>query len=912
MAGRGLVVEVLGGLRVRVDGVELGRVDARSAEALLVYLACERRAFSRDALAELLWPGRSREQSRAALRSAVHRLRRAIGPHLVTTRDGVGLGPAATTDVAAFEANLRGARHDDALALYAGPFLDGFELPDAPAFDAWQEDERTRLEAAAIAAHHHQLSLALAQRDDAAALRHGYALLAIEPLHEPAQRSVARALARGGRHAAAVAHLEAFRVRLAAELGLPPDPATLGLEAALRGGAPPDADHDASSVTTDPAGAIDGDVTHLAPAAAEPPHGDGVSVVAAPIGRVPTFTGSLVGRADASATLQRLLADADCRWVSVTGAGGVGKTRLAVQVADEARRAFASGVVIVPLAGVRSPEFVLPTLAHGLGLEPRPGTPLAEQLVAFLREKQLLLVLDNLEHVLDAVADVATIVRHAPRVKVLATTRSRLHISEEWLVPLDGLEAEDAVTLFASHVRRLGGAHDLEENRAHVEAIARHLDGLPLAIELAATWVNALSLTDIERSLAAGSDLLRAPRLDLPPRQRSIDDVLRASWDLLTDELRDTFAQLGAFRGGFTVREAEAVTGAGAERLLGLLDRSLIRTAGAQRFELHELARRFAAERLAERADRHAVARRHLAAYADLAEACGRAVFGPDLLTAVARMSAEQDNLRAAMAWALTAPGVERDLLRLIDHTAYVWRLTAATEEAQSWIDQALERPGWTSIDVATLRFHAAHVAWMRGSFEAAAASLQGAIALFERDAPTDAHLPRARCSLGMTLYMQGSLEAAMPHFDAVVAATDDTDPWWSACATGWKGKTAVALGDMDAAQGWLDASVRAFDRLGSAWGAGLFVGTAAELHLARGEVRRARHLADTSIALLEGIGFVHALANVYDVRATIARLDGDEPRARTLLHRSIACYRHLGDVASALAIEGRLEAATG
>ncbi|TVR96250.1 MAG: hypothetical protein EA416_01250 [Trueperaceae bacterium] len=220
---------------------------------------------------------------------------------------------------------------------------------------------------------------------------------------------------------------------------------------------------------------------------------------------------------------------------------------------------------------------------------------------------------------------------------------------------------------------------DLRANRASVEAICRHVDSLPLALELAASWVHALSLEAVERSLATESDLLQAPRLDLPPRQRSIEHVLGASWEILPDDLRDTFAQLGVFHGGFTVTEAEAVTGEGVERLLALVDRSLVRVAQPGRFELHELARRFAAQRLAERPDRHDVARRHLTVFADLAETCGRAVFGPDLVAAVARLGAEQDNVRAALQWALSAPAIEHDLLRLLDHAAHHWRLTAAT-----------------------------------------------------------------------------------------------------------------------------------------------------------------------------------------------------------------------------------------
>ncbi|TVR96249.1 MAG: tetratricopeptide repeat protein [Trueperaceae bacterium] len=211
---------------------------------------------------------------------------------------------------------------------------------------------------------------------------------------------------------------------------------------------------------------------------------------------------------------------------------------------------------------------------------------------------------------------------------------------------------------------------------------------------------------------------------------------------------------------------------------------------------------------------------------------------------------------------------------------------------------------------MATLRFHLGHIAWMRGSFDEAAEALHEAVAIFERVAPGDEHAARARCSLGMTLSMQGDAAAATAQFDAAVAASEGRDPWWAACARGWKGKTAAMSGDLDAAKAWLDDAVTAFERLGSAWGAGLFVGTAAELHLAHGDVRRARHFADTSIALLEGVGFVHALANVYDLRAMIARLDGDEPQARSLLHRSIECYRHLGDDVTALVVEGRLDRA--
>jgi DNA-binding SARP family transcriptional activator/predicted ATPase len=879
-----LEVHTLGGLRLLEAGVDAAELGARSAEALLVYLALQPRPVPREVLAELLWPERPGATARANLRSALHRLQRAFGPHLAVSRAAIGLARSVRCDVVEFEACLREHRPGDAVAAYAGPFLAGFYLDGSAGFEAWMAIERERLAGLAVSAFQAWVEEAIDGGRDGDALDRARRLLTLEPLHEPTHRHVLRLLDRLGQRRAALAHYDGFRAHLEEEFGLEPDEATSRLAASLRRG-------DRASVALEP-------VDEPTPAGSTGP---------AP-SEVPGSLGTFVGRSAELATIAHRLADPDCRWLTVIGPGGVGKTRLVVEAARNARPRFARGVCFVPLGDVGDPELLLPALAQRLGVDLVARADVAVQLVTYLRDKQLLLVLDELEHLVAAGPRLAEVVRGAPRVKVLASSRTRLHLSEEWLLPLDGFTAlEDARALFILHARRADAGFDPRRHEAALHEIGAATGGLPLAIELAATWVNALTPEGIARTVSGDAALLHAPRLDLPPRHRSIARVFDASWDLLPERLQLLFARLGVFRGGFVPEAAAEVAGADLPDLLALTDRSLLRPGPGGRFELHELLRRYARARLEGTGARREVERRHAHAFTGVAERIAQGVRGQETVGSLERFRAERGNLETALAWALEAPAEEDLAVRLIDAMAYGWRLTFALDEAADALRRALALPGLAEGARARLLYHVGHFAWMRGDLEDAAQTLRDVLRAVEAH-PAGSMPDQApvQISLAMTSWSLREPASAIARLDGVIAQlqAEGEETWWLALAHGWRGKAAIASGRLTAARADLDTSLRIFARLGNAWGSGMFLGVAAELHEALGDVDGARRLAATAAVQLERVGFLHALAPICAFLARLTRAAGDEGEAQRHFRRAAEIYREMGDVAAAEAVE--------
>jgi predicted ATPase/DNA-binding SARP family transcriptional activator len=883
-----LEIGTFGGLRLRVGGCPVAPLDARSAEALLVYLAMQARPVPRDVLADLLWPDRDGERSRANLRSAVYRLRRLLPDHVRADRTAVGVEGAVEVDALELERRLRAGEVAEAAALFRGDFLAGFHLPESAEFEGWLASEAERLRTLALAAHQAAVERALAEGAADEALGRAAALLTLEPLHEPTHRVVLRLLRDAGRAPEALAHFEAFRRRLADDLGLEPDAATAHLAEAIRHGV----GADRSGGGTAPEASL--------PA---PSHGDPAAQSLDDV--LPAYAGPFIGRERELATLLRRLGDRDCRWLTVTGLGGVGKTRLVVEAIRRLGHRASERTVFVPLAGLSRPHLLLPTLADAVGMRRRPMQELNAQLLAYLRDKRLLLVLDNLEHLADAVGSLVELFRRAPGVRVLATSRTRLHPSEEWLLPLGGLSAPRAgSSVFLSHASRVAREHDLSRSEAAIERICELVGGLPLAIELAASAVHALTPETIAAALEDDHTLLRAPRPDLPERHRSIELVVASAWAHLDARLAGVFARLAPFRGGFTSADAAIVAGASLGDLTELVDRSLLRANRDGRFELHELLRSSASARLAAMGDRDATQRAHAEAFAQKAERCRQEMLGSQVLHGVATFVSDRDNLRAALEWALTN-GEAGLATRLIDAMAFGWRLTSAFTEARGWIDRALALPGRSARDAARLTYHAGHFAWMRGDFDEAEALLQAALDAVAPDEPFVRS--QIRISLGMTCFVLRDVERGLRSLEVALRELDHSDAsgarWFRAVAHAWRGKLLIMQRDGSGAGDALDTALRLFTELDNLWGLGLFIGAAAELRFQQGDLEAARHLGERGAVLLERVGFLHALAPNCTLLAAIADAAGDAEAAVRWRARAVSIYRELGDDASAAAL---------
>jgi predicted ATPase len=326
--------------------------------------------------------------------------------------------------------------------------------------------------------------------------------------------------------------------------------------------------------------------------------------------KLPALPTSLVGRHDELTEIARLLAQPACRLLTLVGPGGIGKTRLALEVTRLHHDDFPDGACFVPLQPLNSREFIVSAMAASLQLPFSPNGDWLEQLLEYLREKSLLLVADNFEHLLDAVHLLSDILIHAPLVKILTTSRERLNLIEEWVYEVGGLsfptsesgtdiETYGAVQLFVQNARRVHNSFVLTHARkTAVSRICRLVGGMPLGIELSSAWVRVLPCEVIADEIQRSLDILETPARNILPRHRNMRAAFEPTWDRLSEEEQCVFKKLSVFRGGFTREAAEFVTGASLRILSTLVDKSLLRISENGRYHIHELLRQYGEEQL--------------------------------------------------------------------------------------------------------------------------------------------------------------------------------------------------------------------------------------------------------------------------------------------------------------------------
>ncbi len=385
---------------------------------------------------------------------------------------------------------------------------------------------------------------------------------------------------------------------------------------------------------------------------------------------LPVLPTPLIGRQREVEDLSHLLRDPQCRLLTLVGLGGIGKTRLAIVAAAQVREAFNDGVYFVPLAPVNDTRLIVPVIADAMGFSFRSASPVypKSQLFSYLKEKKALLLLDNLEQLLaePGIEVLAELLANAPQVKLLATSRESLELQGEWAFEVRGLPVPEgiyseeraqntSVELFLQRARRAHvGFSATTEDFPAIVRICRLVEGMPLAIELAAAWVRTLSCAEIAQEIEGGLDFLIESSRDLPVRHRSMRAVFEYSWKLLTEEEQAVLLRLSEFRGGFQREVAEQVAGATLSNLSILITKSWVRRSSAGRYDLHELIRQFAAEHLAERPDEQTTTQaRHGTYYLTFfSQADGRLRSSAQSET-LAELTAEMDNFRSGWDWAL-------------------------------------------------------------------------------------------------------------------------------------------------------------------------------------------------------------------------------------------------------------------
>jgi predicted ATPase/DNA-binding SARP family transcriptional activator len=624
-------------------------IPRRKAMALLAYLIVTARAHTRESLATLLWPESDQSSALGNLRRDLSGLKSALGAELLLVeRLNISLNPASDVwlDVTEFQDRIAKvqAHHGDserlcpecfadlaeAIALYTGDFMSGFNLPDSPQFDDWQFFQSDGLRQALAEGLQKLVHYHSDKGEYEQAIEFARRWLSLDLLHEPAHRQLMALYALSGQHAAALRQYQECVRILEEELGISPEAETRQLHETIR-------------------------------SRKFPPPQPGSLVRH----NLPAQTTQFIGREQELHDLQRLLAaEPDVRLTTILGPGGIGKTRLAVEAARLVAALFADGVFFVSLTPLNSAKNILFALADSIGVQLIEAEHPERQLFDFLQDKHMLLVLDNFEHLLVGVEFLADILTASPQVELLVTSRERLDLTSENLYRLDGMaypgQADmeraleyDAISLLVQNVRRVQPDFEPQPQDLPVMVrICQLVQGMPLALVLAASWTEVLSLDEISIEIARSLDILVTEMRDLPERQRSMYCVFDYSWELLAEQQRQSLMKLCVFQGGFTRQVAQSVAGASMKDLLLLINKSWLQRDQGYRYHFHELVRQYAEQKLSlDPAAHHQARVDHSAYYARLMQELHSAMKGSEQQNAFRTISIEFDNIRAAWGW---------------------------------------------------------------------------------------------------------------------------------------------------------------------------------------------------------------------------------------------------------------------
>ncbi len=641
--------------------------------------------------------------------------------------------------------------------------------------------------------------------------------------------------------------------------------------------------------------------------------------------RLPAQTTSFIGREGELATIGELLGLS--RLVTLTGPGGSGKSRLALRAAAQA--SYADGAVLVELAPVTQPDLVIYAIARALSVTETPGAPLLETVTAALTDSELLLILDNCEHLLDAVAELtATLLQACPELRILATSQGKLTVPGEatWPVPpltlpaatetdLDRIAATESARLFADRARLTRPGFTLTaENAIDVRDICRRLDGIPLAIELAAARVGALSTRQLSSRLDDRFRLLTGGSRAGLPRHRTLAAAIEWSYELLTDTERICLRRLAVFPGGCTIEAAESAcaddslpTEAVFETVANLIDRSLLTTeerAGSMRYGMLESIRQYAAQRLDESGERVAVQHR---AWAWLLDVAGDAdLDGPDQVAWLEVLEAEHDNIRAALEWAIATPadaGESPDLdsaLALAGAMAPFWAARGPVEHGRRWLATALDRAARDgSADPRSRALAldgAGQLAAVAADHDAAQAYQRESLAIW-RELGELPKIASTLGDLGAVAHIRGDyLAAGALYAESLdLAEQSGSDQQVARCLSGL-GRIALHGDDLAGAADYYEQSMAKFAQIGDLRRTTLILGNLGVVAIHSGDLPLARERLELHLRNARRLGDRKLIGGALTNLGMVCYDSGDLDRAAELQQQALSLAAEHGD----------------
>lgn len=898
-----LALQFLGPAQIQLDGTSI-TLERRKAAALLVYLAVELGRHSRASLSALFWPDYEQSKAYRNLRQILWGIQQSIGEEWIEAdRESIGLSSEMDIwlDVREFESGLaegRGQRDislrlallTNAAKLYRNHFLTGFSLKDAPDFNDWafakSEELRHQLAGALVTLSEDYCALGQADQAIAYARR----LIAMDPLNEASHRLLMQIYIEAGQHSAALKQYQACEQLLRKELGVDPQPETRDLYKKIR-------------------------KRDIKPTRVEKPQESNL-----PPHNLPLRFSTFIGREKEQKAIEKRIADN--RLVTLVGTGGIGKTSLALQVGHKLLNEYPDGVWFVALDSLSDPALVPQTVAAVFDIRERSDKPILELLTTALRTKTVLLILDNSEHLLDACAQLITALLQAcPGIKILATSREPLAMAGEatYRIPslsipekregsLDRLNEYEAVRVFIERAALVQSEFQLtKENRQAISAICRKVDGIPLAIELAAARVNILQVGEILHQLEESFHLLANQSRTTSPRHQTLQASMDWSWGLLDETERVFLRQLSIFAGGWTLEAAQAICdGNVLELTSALVKKSLIvvqQTRHGTRYRFHEIVRQYASQKLIESGDTNRLHTWHLGYFLGLAERAELELRGPSLVDWMERLNDERNNIRIALHWA-DQIDVEAGLY-LSSRLMRYWE-SANLPEGKRWLENFIHKP--ESKDFPLARAHALStyswlLTWLQ-QFEKAYSVAEESLALFRAAGDQQGEVDVLVSLENMFQFKDDIATALKFGKQAVALAQSLGDRWRLANALlylGWN------YHDLPQRFVYWEKAIELYREVGDQLTLANLLGLLGQFRVLHGDFELGEQCVEEALRLWEA----NRRASVWDspriTQSLLASMKGDYEQAETLLREIMTYAQERGNRMSQLWVQARL-----